>query len=1301
MVAEMTSFRDRFGQIILIILLFTTVSFSKESVFLTKEEQVYIKENPEVSIAMIEDYMPFAYVENDRTQGFSVDIVKLIAQKTGLNIKLIPDKWHVNIAKFKAKKIDLIADISYTKKRSKFTLFTQSYYKIPIIIFSRDDFGLYNDISDLEFKKVGIMKDIFYEEKLRNIDNLEVVELNNIEETMNALAYGKLDIAITTLQQGNFFIKKNSLTNIKILSRFDLKGISYDDLCIGVNKEKPILYSIINKGFRAISEYERMVLQQKWLGVQGFKNRSQSLELSKKEQEFIKKHPVIRISNEKDWAPFDYIQNNEPAGFSVDLAKLVAKKIGIEIEFVNDYTWSVLVNMFKNHKIDVLTSVGWNKDREKYGDFTQPYYMAKSNFIISKNSSEINSLADLNGKKIAIPKGWATETYLKNNHPEIKLLPVENLLKALEVVDQGNADATIELKSVASYYIKKHLFVDLKISGEFKELNENLKTGLYFLIRKDWKILSSLFKKALHSITLEEIEELKEKWLDKKQIEFRKIIFTKEELQYLDRHSSIRMCVDPDWLPYEKIDEKGKYEGMVAEYIAIFEKRIGKKIELVPTKTWSESIEFAKKRKCDIISAASITPSREKYMNFTTEYLTFPTVIATKTSVPFVENIESVLDKKFAVVKNYSISELLKIRYPDILLIEVENSSEAFELVRQEKVFGFIDALPTVSYKIQTNNISDLKIAGKTDIPFELCVAVRDDAPMLLSIFQKAVNSITKEEKREINKKWISVKYDQGFNYSLFWKIIGVVILILFFSLYWNRRLSKEIDSRRRTEMSLKKTSKELEIAKEKAESANRAKSEFLANMSHEFRTPLNAVIGFSELLSSMELNNKEKSFVQSIKTAGKSLLTLINDILDLSKIEVGMLEIEPKIINLKNILDEMRQIFEIQLENKGVKLFFEIDKQLPSTLVLDEVRVRQILLNIIGNAKKFTDKGYIKVIVKKIVAGIDKIDLLIAVEDTGIGISPDSILKVFEAFKQQEGHDSKKYGGTGLGLSICRRLIHAMGGEISVRSIVGKGSIFEVVLKDVPIASLSDDASDSRDSFNLENINFEKGNILVVDDIESNRVVIKELLSKIGFKVWIAENGQIALDLIKENKPDLIFMDIRMPVLDGMATTLKLKSAPETAHIPVVALTASSSSDDKEIIMKKGFDQYMEKPFKVDELLSVLSKYFKYKILEEKSIITERPTGLKLDEVKVPDELTAILNDEILPLCVSLKDAMVMSKIHSFGKKIKSLASRYNCDYLNKYGDQFITLTDNFDTVGIEEKLDELCNEIKQLNMG
>jgi len=739
MVVEMTSFKDFFWQIILIILLFTTVSFSKESVFLTKEEQDYLKNNSEVTVAVMKDYPPFTYLKEGRMKGFSIDLINLIAEKTDLEIKFVPDAWDNNIEKFRNKKIDLIDCISYKKKRALFTLFTRPYHEIPVVVFGRDDFGKYTDLTDLKGKIIAVRKGSFIIPKLRKY-GIDIREYDDSEKAIKDLAYGKVDASISNFTVANYYIKKNGLINIKTLAELKFKNIKKEDLRIGINKNKPILYSIINKGLESITIQEIIKLKNKWFGVQGFKNKSQSLELTKEEQEFIEAHPVIRISNEKDWVPFDYMQNNEPVGFSVDLAKLVAKKIGIEIEFVNGYTWAVLINMFKNHKIDVLTSVGWNKDREKYGNFTQPYYMAKNNFIISKNSSEINSLADLNGKKIAIPKGWSIETYLKNNHPEIKLLPVENLLEALEAVDQGNADATIELKNVAKYYIKKHLFVDLKISGEFKELNKNLKTGLYFLIRKDWKILSSLFKKALHSITLEEIEELKEKWLDKKQVEFGKIIFTKKEQQYLDRHSSIRMCVDPDWLPYERIDENGKHEGMVADYIKIFEKRIGKKIELVPTKTWSESIEFAKERKCDIFSAASVTPNREKYMNFTTEYLTFPTVIVTKTNVPFVENIESVIDEKFVVVENYSVAELLKIHYPDIVLVEVENSSEAFELVRQGKVFGFIDALPTVSYKIQTNNISDLKITGKTVVLFKLCVVVRDDDPMLLSIFQKKKN---------------------------------------------------------------------------------------------------------------------------------------------------------------------------------------------------------------------------------------------------------------------------------------------------------------------------------------------------------------------------------------------------------------------------------------------------------------------------------------------------------------------------------------------------------------------------------
>jgi PAS domain S-box-containing protein len=258
-------------------------------------------------------------------------------------------------------------------------------------------------------------------------------------------------------------------------------------------------------------------------------------------------------------------------------------------------------------------------------------------------------------------------------------------------------------------------------------------------------------------------------------------------------------------------------------------------------------------------------------------------------------------------------------------------------------------------------------------------------------------------------------------------------------------KVAEDITERKRAEEALKK-------AKEDAELASRAKSEFIANMSHEIRTPLNAVLGFSELLSLRITDSEHKSYLDAIGLAGENLLMLINDVLDLAKIEAGHLEIQYEEVNLEVIFDELKQIFALKLSEKNLVFVVEIDEELPYTLMLDEIRLRQVLLNLVGNAIKFTEKGSIKLDAQKQTDKHGKLDLIISVADTGIGIPENQQDRIFETFQQLDGQSTRKYGGTGLGLALCKRLVKLMNGHISVESKVGGGSIFEISLPDVEV---------------------------------------------------------------------------------------------------------------------------------------------------------------------------------------------------------------------------------------------------------
>ena len=377
--------------------------------------------------------------------------------------------------------------------------------------------------------------------------------------------------------------------------------------------------------------------------------------------------------------------------------------------------------------------------------------------------------------------------------------------------------------------------------------------------------------------------------------------------------------------------------------------------------------------------------------------------------------------------------------------------------------------------------------------------------------------------------------------------------------------------------------------ATQAAEAANRAKSLFLAKVSHEIRTPLTTIVGFGELLEDAGLTSEHRKYLAAINAASNTLSLLINDILDLSKIDAGELVIRQEDVHLRNLIDKLAKSQEQQITKQSLSLHVSIDADLPDLLVGDPLRIQQVLLNLLGNAIKFTDQGAISIDVSVVEEGASRVLLDISVTDTGIGVAAELYERIFEPFVQVFDANSRHYRGSGLGLSISRSLAGLMGGTVELESQVGTGSTFHFL---IPLQKKTDDVSE-RPVPEIEPISGSMPalNILLAEDNQINIQFIKTVLENLGHKVMTAENGKVALDHLNTNVFDLVLMDIEMPVINGIDALKTLRELEQLSgkHLTVIALTAYALMGDREKYLKMGFDGYLKKPFTTRELVNEL----------------------------------------------------------------------------------------------------------------
>lgn len=767
--------------------------------------------------------------------------------------------------------------------------------------------------------------------------------------------------------------------------------------------------------------------------------------LTEEEKAWIKDHPALRSTNEMEWAPLDFARDGKAMGFSVDYLNLVADKVGLEIEYVTGYAWDILLEMLEKREIDIAQSIIMTPGREEYLDFTAPYLDLPMVYFGREGAERINGLADLEGKKIGIVEASVPATVYKTDFPHLDLVEFDSTLQALKALSAGSIDVHADILPVSRYMIRTAMLPGIEVIGDkFYPLTEN--TDLIRLAsRNDWPILNTILTKGMAAVTEEEFVTLTDKWqTDQRASAEPDIGLTAEEIAWLAENSVIDVAIDPDVEPLEFIDETGEISGITGDYLSKIANKLKIEFNAVIVKNWADSMNKVRNKEVALLGLVTPTAQRSEFLSFTDSYMDVVNMIFARQGEGVFGTLDGLAGKKVALVEGYSAVDYITENYPEINLVTTETIADALRLVASGDAQAYVGNLQMVIHTVAEEGISNIVVVGDTPYREINTFGIRSDIPLLASAMQKALHSITAQERAEISRAWTGLITEVPADYTLVWQIAIVVFCIMTLILIWNNGLRREVERRKVVERKLIISQERAERAQSDAETANAAKSTFLANMSHEIRTPLNAIIGFSDAMltgvGGVVKEKKHTEYLTDIRNSGEHLATVINDILDLSKIEAGKWKLDEYDFDLENCLQDAIKMLIPQAEKKQISIGYEPNQNItPQKIHGDINAIKRIFINLLSNSIKYTSvDGKIECHINKQRNGGVEIEI----SDNGIGIPKDRLEHVLSPFEQiHEEHDLNEEG-TGLGLPIVKNLVELHGGKFTLNSEVNRGTI-------------------------------------------------------------------------------------------------------------------------------------------------------------------------------------------------------------------------------------------------------------------
>jgi len=910
-----------------------------------------------------------------------------------------------------------------------------------------------------------------------------------------------------------------------------------------------------------------------------------------------------------------FIRDGEIRGFSALLCEWLTELF--EIPFIPQINeWDELMEGLEAGTIDFtgeLTATG-----ERHEKFIMTDDISQRLIVTFRleGALPLNDIAHIRPLRFAFLEGTTTADVIDiQEHWDYEVFFVGDYAHAYELLADGTVDVFFEESPAEAAF--DHLGnVEVKIHYPIIFSPVSLATQ-----NRELKPIINVIQSALESSAINHIKSL---YTEGRQEYLRhkfNLLLTEEEREFIQNNSFIPFAAETTNYPIAFFDPRNnQWEGIAIELIAEIENLSGLTFVRRNDENmfWPELLRMLEDGQVSMITELMKIEERDgMFLWADRAFLEDNLALISSTDLRNI-HVNEILYLSIGLIKDTAHSQLFQSWFPNHRHTTIYNTTaDALDALER----GEVDMVMTREYHllIMTNyrELVGFKTNFVFDAHFDVTFGFNKDEHILASIVTKAMSLIDVES---ISGQWLRRTYDYRLRLAQerLPLIIGLGVLSAGFVLVFVIVIRKRREGIRvkrlveiRTE-ELSNNQKKLVIAVESAEKANNAKTEFLANMSHEIRTPMNAIIGMSEILEHEKLDERQMSFVKDINISAHSLLGIINDILDMSKIEAGKLELSPVDYDFNRFIENVASMFTLIAEKKGIEFKFEKAGDMPGHLFGDDIRLRQIITNLCGNAVKFTEKGYVKL---SVTTGGDL--LIIKIEDTGMGIRKEDMSKLFNAFEQLDKVKNRSIVGAGLGLTISKSLVEMMNGEITVESEYGHGTAFIVT---VPIVLGSDvNARINNNTASDYSLRAPEARILITDDNEFNLKVASGLLSLMDIYADTADSGMMAIEMVQRIDYDIVFMDHMMPEMDGIETLKRIRAlGGKFEDLKIVALTANAANDAHKMFMDHGFNDFISKPIDGTELCDVLRRHLPAEVLLPDKNNDSRRSKLAEEEEKL-----------------------------------------------------------------------------------